>query len=89
MTITATVKNHSIELPPDLLIADGTEVTLILPEQALQSDPKDSNQIPTWTPSAKERAKINRSVREAIEEFKHRDHRKLTVSELMAELNRE
>jgi len=33
MTLTAKVQNHSIPLPPELRIEDGTEVSVVLPEK--------------------------------------------------------
>ena len=38
MTLTAKVKNHSIPLPPDLQIEEGTEVRIVLPETDCPAD---------------------------------------------------
>ena len=34
MTLTARVENHNIALPPGLEVAEGTEVRVILPDEA-------------------------------------------------------
>lgn len=37
MTVLAKVHNHAIQLPPEVVVADGTEVQVVVPEAASAS----------------------------------------------------